>query len=166
MGWPQPDPGAVETALAWLREQDPRLTLDALGEQLREAGYGEPEVNAAVAARQAELDAALPPGSDLRGRAAAVLLLAFLGVWGAISLALVVGQPFAGDMYMSGTEVLAALILGGLLLPMLLLGLAFVKLSGRLKRGVAEAMVMVLIVPFIYLVIVAGLCVATTQPFS
>ena len=91
MGWPQPDPGAVETALAWLREQDPRLTLDALGEQLREAGYGEPEVNAAVAARQAELDAALPPGSDLRGRAAAVLLLAFLGVWGAISLALVVG---------------------------------------------------------------------------
>ena len=39
-------------------------------------------------------------------------------------------------------------------------------MSGRLKRGVAGALVMVLIVPFIYLVVVAGLCVATTQPFS
>jgi hypothetical protein len=49
---------------------------------------------------------------------------------------------------------------------MLLLGLAVVKVSGRLKRGAAGAMVMVLIVPFIYLVVVAGLCVATTQPFN
>ena len=92
MGWPQPDPEAVETALGWLREQDPRLTLDALGEQLREAGYGEPEITAAVAARQAELDAALPPGSDLRGGAAAILVVTFLAVWGSISLALVVGH--------------------------------------------------------------------------
>jgi hypothetical protein len=163
MGWTQPDPEAVETALAWLREQDPRLTLDALGKQLREAGYGEPEVNAAVAARQAELDAALPPGSDLRGGAAAILVVTFLAVWGAISIALVVGPP---NQYLYGAEGLAVVILGGLLLPMLLLGLAFVKLSGRLKRGVAGALVMVLIVPFIYLVVVAGLCVATTQPFS
>lgn len=163
MGWPQPDPGAVETALGWLREQDPRLTLDALAKQLRDAGYGEPEISAAVAARQAELDAALPPGSDLRGRAAAVLVITFLAAWGILSLALLTGEP---NQYLSGAEGFSVLVLGGLLFPMLLVGLAIVKVSGRLKRGVSGAMVMVLIVPFIYLVVVAGLCVATTQPFS
>jgi hypothetical protein len=161
MGWPQPDPGAVEAALAWLREQDPRLTLGALGKQLRKAGYAEQEVNAAVAARQAELDAALPPGSDLRRRAAAILIIAFLAVWGIISLALV-----TGDSVIYGAGGIAVLILGAVLLPMLLVGLAIVRGSRRLKRGVAGAMAMVLIVPFIYLVIVAGLCVATTQPFN
>ena len=84
--------GPVEAAMGWLREQDPRLTLDALGKQLREAGYGQQEVNAAVAARQAELDAALPPGPDLRGRAAAILVVTFLAAWGIISLALVTGE--------------------------------------------------------------------------
>ena len=161
MEWPQPNPEAVEAALAWLREQDPRLTLEALRKQLREAGYGEPEITAAVAARQAELDAALPPDSDLRGRAAAILVVTFLAAWGIISLALVTGEPIVYDA--GGT---AAFILGAALLPMLLLGLAIVKVSGRLKRGAAGAMVMVLIVPFIYLVVIAGLCVATTQPFN
>ncbi len=163
MGWPQPDPGAVETALAWLREQDPRLTLDALAKQLRAAGYGEQEVNAAVAARQAELDAALPPGSDLRRRAAAVLIITFLAAWGIITLALVTGSPVQGGY---GSEGLGAAILGAVLVPMLLVGLLLIKVSGRLKRGVAGAMVLVLIVPFIYLVVVAGLCVSIYQPFN
>jgi hypothetical protein len=163
MGWAQPDPGAVETALAWLREQDPRLTLDALGKQLREAGYAEQVVRAAVAARQAELDAALPPGSDLRGRAAAILVVSFLAAWGIISLALVTGTPVQGGY---SSEVLGAVILGAVLVPMLLVGLLLIRESGRLKRGVAGAMVMVLIVPFIYLVIVAGLCVSIYQPFA
>ena len=70
------------------------------------------------------------------------------------------------NQYLSGAEGFSVLVLGGLLFPMLLVGLAIVKVSGRLKRGVSGAMVMVLIVPFIYLVVVAGLCVATTQPFS
>jgi Flp pilus assembly protein TadB len=157
MGWPQPDTGAVETALGWLREQDPRLTLDALGKQLRAAGYAQQDVNAAIAARQAELDAALPPGSDLRGRAGAILVVTFLATWGIISLALVTGESMSFG---------AVLILGAVLLPMLLLGLAIVRESRRLQRGVAGAMVMVFIVPFIYLVVVAGLCVATTNPFS
>jgi hypothetical protein len=161
MGWAQPDPAAVETALAWLREQDPRLTLDALGKQLRAAGYAQQEVNAAIAARQAELDAALPPGSDLRRRAAAILVISFLAVWGIISLALI-----AGGSVIYGAGGTGALILGALLLPMLLVGLAVVKASGQLKRGATSAMVLVLIVPFIYLVVVAGLCVATTHPFS
>jgi hypothetical protein len=163
MGWQQPDPGDVETALAWLREQDPRLTLDALGKQLRKAGYAEPEVTAAVAARRAELDAALPPGSDLRGRAAAVLVVTFFAVWGLIALALVTGTS---QGYFSGSGGGGALILGAVLLPMLLLGLVIVGASGRLKRGVAGAMVMVLIVPFVYLAVVAGLCVSVYQPFG
>ena len=163
MGWQQPRPEAVETALAWLREQDPRLS-DALARSsLRGQGYTDQEISAAMNARRAELDAALPPGSDLRGRAAAILIVAFLSVWGIITLALVTGPP---DQYLYGAEWLAALILGALLLPVLLIGLAAVKLSGRLKRGVEGAMVVVLIVPFIFLVIIAGLCVATTRPFA
>ncbi len=167
MAWPQPQPEAVQAALDWLRAQDPRLSLDALAGRLRAAGYGNLEVDAAIRARQAELDAALPPGTDLRVRAAAILSIAFLGAWGIISLALVVGQPFAdsGSMF-SGTEGLSALILGVLLLPVLLIGLAVVRYSGRLRRGSVGAMAWILALPFIYLVIVAGTCVATTQPFG
>jgi hypothetical protein len=167
MGWPQPHPEAVQAALNWLREQDPRLSLDALAGQLRAAGYGNLDVETAIRTRQAELDAALPAGTDLRGRATAILTVAFLGVWGVISLALVVGQPFADDGSMfRGTEGLSAVILGVLLLPVLLIGLAVVRSSGPLRRGSVGAMAWILALPFIYLVIVAGTCVATTQPFS
>ncbi len=161
MGWPQPRPEAVEAALAWLREQDPRLSLGPLEQKLRDQGYQEPEITAAVAARQAELDAALPPGSDLRGRAAVVLVVAFLAVWGVISIALI-----APTSVTTAWGTTAALILGALLLPMLLIGLAMVKVSGRLRRGAAGAMVVVLAVPFVYLAVVAGICVYTTQPIN
>ena len=97
----------------------------------------------------------------MRGRAAAILVVTFLAAWGIISLALVTGEPIVYDA--GGT---AAFILGAALLPMLLLGLAIIKVSGRLKRGAAGAMAVVLVVPFIYLVIVAGACVVTTQPFA
>ncbi|HEY3335347.1 MAG TPA: hypothetical protein VGK16_08965 [Candidatus Limnocylindrales bacterium] len=161
MGWPQPRPEVVEKILSWLREQDPRLSPGGLRQALLDAGYAEPEITAAMAARRAELDAALPPGSDLRGRAAAILVVMFLAVWGAISLALVTGDQQA--IYNSGAP--AALILGALLLPVLLLGLAAIRISGRLKRGVTGAIVAVLAIPFVFLVIIAGTCVATTDPF-
>lgn len=163
MSWSQPNPADVQAALAWLREQDPRLSLDALARQLRAAGYGDAVVVAAIASRQAELDAALPPGSDLRGRATAVLVVAFLATWGVITLWLVTGPP---SPYLYGAESLAALILGAMLLPMLLLGLALVRVSGRLRRGAAGAMAIVLAVPFIYLVVIAGTCIAATQPWQ
>jgi hypothetical protein len=163
MGWPQPQPEAVQAALAWLREQDPRLSLDALAGQLRAAGYGELEVRAAIEVRQAGLDAALPPGTDLRRRAGAILGIAFVGVWGVISLGLLTGLP---NQYLYNSEGLAALILGVLLLPVLLVALVVVRHSGRLRRGSVGAMAWILALPFIYLVIVAGTCVATTRPFG
>jgi hypothetical protein len=161
MSWPQPQPEAVEAALAWLRAQDPRHSLDALARQLRDAGYGSLEVDAAIARRQAELDAALPPGTDKRRLAATVLLVAFVGGWAAVTLLLVAGGPYT--YMMKGTEGIASLILAALLLPALLLGLAAVRLSGRLRRGVEGAMAWVLVLPVIYLVVLGGTCVAMYQ---
>jgi hypothetical protein len=163
MGWPQPQPEAVEAALAWLRQQDPRLSLDSLARQLREAGYGDAEVTAAIAARQAELDAALPPGSDARPRAALILVATYAIAFAVVAGALVTGSS---NSTMYGAEGIAALILAGVLLPVLLLGLLAIGMSGRLRRGTEGAMAAVLILPFLYLVVIAGVCVLTTQPFS
>jgi len=162
MGWPQPQPEAVQAALAWLREQDPRLSLDALTGQLRAAGYGELEVRAAIQARQAELDAALPPGSDLRRRASTILIVAFLGTWLVITIASIVGKA---DSYMYGAQWISAGVLAFLLLIILVPSLALVQRSGRLKRGSYGALAAVLAIPFVFLVIVAGTCVALTDPF-
>jgi hypothetical protein len=162
MGWPQPQPEAVQAALAWLREQDPRLSLDALAGQLRAAGYGNLEVDAAIQVRQAELDAALPPGTDLRKRAATVLIVAFLGTWLVITIATLV-RAASNEMY--SAQWIYAGILAALLLIILLPSLALVKVSGRLRRGSYGALAAVLAIPFVLLVIVAGSCVALTDPF-
>ena len=162
MSWPQPQPEAVQAALAWLREQDPRLSLDALAGQLRAAGYGDPEVSAAIQARQAELDAALPPGSDLRRRASTILIVAFLGAWLVITIASLVGKA---SSYMYGAQWISAAILGFLLFVILVPSLALVRRSGSLRRGSYGALAAVLAIPFVLLVIVAGSCVALTNPF-
>jgi len=162
MGWPQPQPEAVQSALDWLRAQDPRLSLDVLAGQLRAAGYGNLEVDAAIQARQAELDAALPPGTDLRRRASTVLIVVFLGTWLVITVASFVGK--ASD-YMYGTQGISAGVLALLLLVILLPALALVRRSGRLRRGSYGALAAVLAIPFVLLVIVAGSCVAMTNPF-
>ena len=162
MGWPQPQPEAVQAALNWLREQDPRLSLDALAGQLRAAGYGNLEVDAAIRARQAELDAALPPGTDLRRRAATVLIIAFLGTWLVITIASLV-RAANSDMY--NAQWIYAGILAFLLLVILLPALAVVRGSGRLRRGSYGALAAVLAIPFVLLVVVAGSCVALTNPF-
>jgi hypothetical protein len=162
MGWPQPQPEAVQSALDWLRAQDPRLSLDVLAGQLRAAGYGNLEVEAAIRARQAELDAALPPGTDLRRRAATVLIVAFFGTWLVITVATLV-RAVSNDMY--SAQWIYAGILAFMLLIILVPTLALVGRSGRLRRGSYGALAAVLAIPFVLLVIVAGTCVAFTNPF-
>jgi hypothetical protein len=163
MDWPQPRPEAVETALTWLREQDPRLSPEALAARLRSQGYTESEVSEAIRVRRSELEAGVPPARDLRRPATAVLVTTFLATWGVITLGLL-ARPSSSGLY--GLEGVAALILGALLLPMLVVGLALIRNNRRLQRGVMGAMALVLAVPFIYLVVVAGVCVATTNPWS
>ena len=159
MGWPQPQPEAVQAALDWLRAQDPRLSLDALAGQLRAAGYGNLEVDAAIRTRQAELDAALPPGTDLRSRAATVLMVAFLGTWLVITIASFVNH--AGNDLIG----ISAGIFAMLLLIILAPTLAVVRSSGRLRHGSYGMLAAILAIPFVLLVIVAGTCVALTNPF-
>lgn len=158
MGWQQPQPEQVRAALDWLRGQDPRLSLEALAYQLRGAGYGAQEVAAAIASRRAELDAAIPAGSDLRRRAAAILIVAFVATWGVLSWFLVNPRE---SYYKFGSA--AAMVLALLLGFFGLISLLGISQSGRLRRGAEGALVAVLTIPFVLLVIVAGLCVVTTN---
>jgi hypothetical protein len=157
MGWPQPRPEAVERATAWLREHDATFHAAVLRQRLREQGYEEPEIDAALAIRRAEIEASSPVGADLRGRAAAILIVAFLATWGAI--ALILTRPVGGGLQFGGA---AATILGMVLAPLLLVSLIGVARSGRLRRG-SEGALALLAIPFVLLVIVAGLCVVTTN---
>lgn len=157
MGWPSTRPDAVEAALSWLRQQDRSLSLDALGASLRHAGYTDLEVDEALRRRRGELELLAPGLPDLRPRAAGILTLAYVGTWGAITLALMAGTT-------GGYGGLSALVLGALLLPALVAGLIAVSASGRLRRGAAGATAAILTLPIVYLFVIAGICVVTTNP--
>lgn len=149
-------PEAVEQAVAWLRENDARFTEDALVNALREQGYAEAEIANALRARRAE-QPAQPAGPDLRARAAVILIVAFLGTWAALSFLLVsrdTGHWQIGQI--------ASLILGAVLGLIGILSLIGIFASKRLRQGAEGALVAVLAIPFVFLLITAGLCVFTT----
>jgi hypothetical protein len=154
-------PEAVETAVAWVREHRATFTADALHGGLRDAGYSAAEIAAAFA--RLEADATGGPDRsatrDRRGRAAAILIGGYFITWAVVSyLVEAPGTGTSGPRYLG----LAALILGGILGLLGLASLIGVYNSSRLRQGVEGALVAVLAVPFIFLVIVAGLCVMTT----
>jgi len=157
MSGPSVRPKAVDAAAAWLRERAGGYTHEALAEGLRSAGYSDAEIEEAFA----RVDAGVVDGGGaveaLRGRAAAILLLGFIGTW--VVMALILAMP-SGSAYEFGG--LAAMILGAVLAPVLVLSLIGVAMSDRLRRGTEGALVGVLAIPFVLLVIVAGLCVGTT----
>jgi hypothetical protein len=158
MNEPVVRPEAVETATAWLRERGTGVTREVLTDALRASGYTELEIAAAFARVDAGAGDATGIGRDLRGRAAAILIVAFLGTW--LVLAAILVSPSDTSYEFGG---LAALILGAILGVMLLLSLALVSVSGRLRQGIEGALVLVLAVPFVLLFVVAGLCVVSTN---
>ena len=95
-------------------------------------------------------------------RAAAILVVAFLGTFGVMAFLLL--RP--DELHSPGMGQLSAMILGVLLAVVGGLSLLGIGVSGRLKRGVQGALVAVLAVPFVFLVIIAGLCVVTTNGLS
>jgi len=150
-------PRAVERATAWLIENQWGYTRESLVESLRAEGYTDGEIEAATA-RAAEMVAAelrAEGSADLRGRAAMILLIVFVGTWVAITT-LARLRWSAGDATTVG--VILGISLGAVALPSLLV----IGVSDHLRRGVGDAMVAILAVPFLLLFVIAGICVSTT----
>lgn len=148
-------PEAVDQAVAWLRENDARFTEDALVNALREQGYAEAEIAAALARRREEEPQS--QGRDLRARAAVILIAGFLLTWVLLSI------PLVNSEMMYGMGTLASLILGAILGVIGFVTLAVIAANRSLRRGAEGALVAVLAVPFVLLFAVAGLCVITTS---
>jgi hypothetical protein len=160
MNQTDPRPEAVDSAAAWLTEHRATYGTGPLNAQLREGGYSDAEVEAAWARVLGEgaTTAAAPPRGDLRARAASITIVSFLGTFAVLSYFLL--NPRV-DYASYGSA--AVMVLGALLVPIGLLSLLGIANSGRLKRGAEGALVAVLAIPFVMLVIVAGLCVVTTN---
>lgn len=142
---------AVDRAVAWLHQYSERYTRDGLVASLQEQGYTGAEIEAALARVGAEA-----AGRDLRGRGAAILSVAFIGTWLLVTL-------LAGSRWGGGSASLVAVILGIALGIVYLPSLVIVSNSDRLRRGVEGALVAMLAVPFVLLVVIAGICVGTTN---
>ena len=155
---PKPDiqvrPEAVEAALAWLRGHQATFTRDALASGLRDAGYSEAEIAAALV--RLDREAIEPAPRDLRSRAAVIMVVGFLGTWLVLVLRMI---AMAGT---GGFVPVAAVILGTILLVVGAISFVGIESSSRLRKGSTGALVAILAVPFVLLAIVAGLCVATT----
>ena len=158
MSGSEPRPEAVEAALDWLRGHRATFTRDALASGLRDAGYSEAEIAAAFG--RLDREAIEPATQDLRSRAAAILVVGFLGTWLVLVLRMI---AIAGTGGWVGT---AAVILGAILLVIGAISFVGIESSSRLRKGTTGALVAILAVPFVLLVIVAGLCVATTGPIG
>ena len=153
-------PEAVEVAAAWIAGHRHLYNRAALDERLAEVGYSPAEISAAwmeVESPSADI-AGGTNAPDLRTKAAAILMLGFFGTWGVMTLILVMPNGSYTDY--GG---LASLILGGILGVVALVSLIAIAASGRLRSGAEGALAAILTVPFVLLVIVAGLCVATTN---
>jgi hypothetical protein len=145
------DPQAVDRALAYLRDYGARYTRESLEASLREQGFTESDLAEAWRRFNAEQP------RDLRARAAAILVVAFVGVWLAIAIPLSANYTYGP---------IGAAILGALLLVVLVPALFAVDGSSRLREGVTGALVAMLAIPFVLLFVIAGLCVSTTRPFG
>jgi hypothetical protein len=142
---------AVEQAVAWLRST---TRVHRVRPWTRfAAGDAQAEITAPSGARRA---AAVPAGADWRGGGDPDRR--FLGTWALLSWFLV-----ANDTGSWQIGEVASMILGAILGVIGILSLIAVFASRRLREGAEGALVAVLAIPFVLLLIVAGLCVFTTS---
>jgi hypothetical protein len=184
-----PRPEAVDAAAAWLEENRSRYTRDALFANLQQAGFTATEIGLAEdrlgigasapgpgsgsgsdpglglvpgPAQESESGPAAGSGRDLRRRAATILILGTLATWALVVVFFwIFGSQPERSSYESASwlVVLGGGAIGVCLLVVLMVSLLAVGLSDRLRRGAEGALVAILAVPFILIVILAGLCV-------
>lgn len=144
---------ADERIVQYIVENRDRYSREALRQRLLEAGHDAAAVEAAFAAADAE---GAKGSMDLRGQAAALVIVGYVGTF--LVFALFSQRQFYG-------AVLAAFLTGGALLSLLL-----VALTPALRRApagrVLPALAAGLVAPLIILVGLAGLCVASVDPFT
>ena len=136
------------------RSHDGRYTRFALEQAARTASYSDNDIAAAWSAIDFE-DAGKAPAA----RSASIARLVILVLYLATFFLFVAGSDMGSRTSGVGTGILAV--------TLLLVGAVSLLLVGRRKvvsRNLSAALAGMLAVPFILLVIVAGLCVATTGP--
>ena len=154
-----PAPPAGEAARRNVLEGHFRLhggkyTRFALDQAARAAGYSDNDIAAAWS--RIDMDEG---GKAPAGRSAAIARIVILVLYLATFVIFVGGSDMSQRTYGVGVAILAVtlLIVGGV-------SLLIVGRSKVVSRNLAAAVTSLLALPFILLVIVAGLCVATTGP--
>ena len=160
---PAADPGTgdLDAARQYIRGHREVYTPEALAEGLRGAGYPEPVIREAFAAELAARPVEPVVVRDLRARAAAIVIVGFLAVWAVLAIPLMVvpAQPYYFRQGAAGILTVILLVIG-------LLTLAVISDSKRLRNGAEGALAAILVIPFLLLFIVAGICVVTEQPWQ
>ena len=135
-----------------LRYRD-RYTIPTLRDQLIRAGYSPAEVD--------EVGEAIAAGTPSDERPPLrTLLSAYV-----VGLAVLTFALFAfGTDLATGVGAVALLILAAVLVVVALLSLWFVRANRTVVMGLTAGVLSGLLIPFVAVVIVAGLCVTTTQP--
>jgi hypothetical protein len=131
-----------------------RYTRFALDQAARAAGYSDNDIAAAWSRIDMEEGGKAPAG-----RSAAIARIVILVLYLATFVLFVAGSDMSQRTYGVGVAILAVtlLIVGGV-------SLLIVGRSKVVSRNLPAAVTSLLALPFILLVIVAGLCVATTGP--
>jgi hypothetical protein len=148
------------TAYFWSNRD--RFTEAALSSAAQAAGYSPDEIATAaryVVGRRADEAAAKPVKARARR-----FVLAGYGVTFLVFAAGFLRPSAPENTYLRGAGPLALGILGITMLAALLIGLLWIALRRPAADQAEGALGVMLVVPFVLLVVVAGLCVATTSP--
>jgi hypothetical protein len=131
-----------------------RYTRFALEQAARAAGYSDNDIAAAWTLIDME-DGGKAPAARFAAIAKAIVVVLYLATFALF----VAGSDMSARTYGVGVPILAVVLLiaGGI-------SLLIVSRSKVVSRNPLAALATLLAVPFIFLVVVAGLCVATTGP--
>jgi hypothetical protein len=145
---------------AYIRSARLDYTREAIDERLRAAGHRDDDV--AEAWRRVVADDQAAGLADRRDLASRLVLLSYVGFWlfYAVTAAVVPGTSsydFRG---------VAAIVLGFVLLVPMLVGVAAVRRSRRLRVATGGAVLSAIAVPVVLLVGIGGACLAVYPPFG
>jgi len=150
----QPPPRSTEGLLAYLRENRGRFTDEALERSALDAGHTPAEFAAAKARLDSETAAA-----PVRARARTILVAAYLGTF----LVLVAGMFLNPSARAYGGSVIGSVILAVTLGVAWLITIVWLRSQSRPSPSGAGLTVL-LSLPIVLLVLVAGSCLATGMP--
>jgi hypothetical protein len=155
---PAPPPGGAaarrDALVGHFRQHQDRYTRHALDQGARTAGYSDNDVAAAWTLIDME-DGGKAPAARFAPLAQVVVVALYIATF----VLFVAGSDMSARTYGVGVAILAVtlLVVGGI-------SLLIVSRSKIVSRNPLAALASLLAVPFIFLVVVAGLCVVTTGP--